>query len=119
VLAKEFGEYRVSVGAMDHLAATLAKVQGVINTTPVGMAHLPGSPIPDSLLRPDLWVADIVYRPTNTALLCAARAAGAPTLDGSGMATYQAVAAFEYFTGATADVDAMLADAADLLALDV
>ena len=27
------------------------------------MAHHPGSPIPDADLRPDLWVADIVYRP--------------------------------------------------------
>jgi shikimate dehydrogenase len=119
VLVKDFGPDRVSVGAMDHLAGTLAGAQGVINTTPVGMAHLPGSPIPDELLRPDLWVADIVYRPTNTALLGAARAAGAQTLDGSGMATFQAVAAFEYFTGARADVNAMQADAAELLARDL
>jgi shikimate dehydrogenase len=118
VLAKEFGPDRVSVGEMEHLARILGEAQGVVNTTPVGMAHHPGSPVPDRLLRPDLWVADIVYRPTDTALLCAARAAGAQTLDGSGMATFQAVAAFEHFTGVAADVDAMLVDSAELLALE-
>ena len=55
----------------------LAGAQGLINTTPIGMAHHPGSPIPDSQLRSDLWVADVVYRPIDTALLQAARAVGA------------------------------------------
>ena len=35
------------------------------------------------------------------------------------MNAFQAVAAFEYFTGAVADVDAMLADSAQLLAADL
>ncbi|HZN72620.1 MAG TPA: shikimate dehydrogenase [Micromonosporaceae bacterium] len=118
-LGKEFGPDQVSVGAVENLVGILAGAQGVINTTPVGMAHHPGSPIPDAALRRDLWVADIVYRPTDTALLRAARAVGAPTLDGSGMNTFQAVEAFEHFTGLTANVDAMLADSADLLALDL
>jgi shikimate dehydrogenase len=118
-LGKEFGPERVAVGGAESLVAILAAAQGVVNTTPVGMAQHPGSPVPETALRPDLWVADIVYRPTDTALLRAARAAGAPTLDGSGMNTFQAVEAFEHFTGATADVDAMLADSAELLALDL
>ncbi len=119
MLGNEFGPHRISVGAHGDLPAILAEAQGVINTTPIGMAHHPGSPIPESELRQDLWVADIVYRPTNTALLQAARAAGARTLDGSGMCTFQAVAAFEYFTGATANVDGMLADLAELLTVDI
>jgi shikimate dehydrogenase len=118
-LGREFGSDRVSVGAPEDLTGLLAAAEGVINTTPVGMAHHPGSPIPVADLRPDLWVADIVYRPTDTDLLRAARAAGAPTLNGMGMATFQAAAAFEYFTGATANVDAMLADSAELIALDL
>ena len=79
------------------------------------MAHHPGSPVADADLRADLWVADIVYRPADTALLSAARAVGAPTLHGGGMSVFQAVAAFEYFTGVTADAEAMLADSAELL----
>lgn len=62
-----------------------------------------------------MWVAEIVYRPTETELLRAARAIGARTLDGRGMNLFQAVAAFECFTGAVADVDAMQRDSAELL----
>jgi shikimate dehydrogenase len=115
-LAVEFGVSRVSVGLSSDLAALLAEAEGVINTTPVGMAHHPGSPVPASCLREDMWVADIVYRPTDTALLRAARAVGAQTLHGGGMTVFQAVAAFEYFTGTTADAEAMFADSAELLA---
>jgi shikimate dehydrogenase len=118
-LAREFGVGRVAVGMHSDLAGLLLSAEGVINATPIGMAHHPGSPIPDEYLRADLWVADVVYRPTDTALLQAARAAKARTLDGSGMNLFQAVAAFEYFTGLTPDVDAMLADSAELLASDV
>jgi shikimate 5-dehydrogenase len=35
------------------------------------------------------------------------------------MNLYQAVAAFEHFTGATADVDAMRGDSAELLSSDL
>jgi shikimate dehydrogenase len=114
-LAGEFGDTRVSAGSPGELTGLLAKASGVINATPIGMAHHPGSPVPASDLRPDLWVADIVYLPSDTALLQAARAAGAATLPGTGMSAYQAVAAFEHFTGVPADADAMLADSAELL----
>jgi shikimate dehydrogenase len=115
VLAAEFGADRVVVGAPDDLSAVLAKADGVVNATPVGMAHHPGSPVPHTDLRKDLWVADIVYRPVDTALLRAARAIGAPTLHGGGMNAYQAVAAFELFTGRPADPEAMIAHSAELV----
>ncbi|GAA4725596.1 shikimate dehydrogenase [Phytohabitans rumicis] len=114
-LTAEFGAERIAVGAPDDLAATLAKADGVVNTTPVGMAHHPGSPVPESDLRRDMWVADIVYRPFDTPLLRAARAVGAPTLHGGGMNAYQAAVAFEHFTGRPADAEAMRAHSADLL----
>jgi len=81
---------------------------GIVNTTPVGMAKYPGMPLAAGLLRPDLWVADIVYFPIETALLQAARAVGAPTLNGGGMAVFQAVKAFELFTGQAPDAERML-----------
>jgi shikimate dehydrogenase len=59
--------------------------------------------VPPDLLRADLWVTDIVYFPIETQLLRRARAAGCRTLDGGGMAVYQAARAFEIFTGRTAD----------------
>lgn len=76
---------------------------GVVNATPMGMAKLPGSAYPVELLHPDLWVADIVYFPLETELLAAARAAGCRVLLGSGMAVYQAVRAYELFTGRKPD----------------
>jgi shikimate dehydrogenase len=114
-LTAEFGTGRVAVGAPDDLATALAKADGVVNTTPVGMAHHPGSPVPEAVLRKDMWVADIVYRPVATARLRAARAVGAPTLHGGGMNAYQAAVAFEYFTGRPADAEAMRAHSAELL----
>ena len=39
-------------------------------------------PLPATLLRPDLWVADIVYFPLETELLRQARARGCRTMDG-------------------------------------
>jgi shikimate dehydrogenase len=79
----------------------------LVNATPVGMAKYPGTPIPREWLREDLWVADIVYFPPETVLLATARASGARTLSGVGMAVYQAAMAFELFTGRPADADQM------------
>ena len=104
-LCERFGPGRAE--ATSDLAGALAGADGVINTTPVGMAKLPGSPVPPSLLRPDLWVAEIVYFPLETELLRQARALGAPTLDGGGMAVFQAVEAFRLFTGLTPDAARM------------
>ena len=59
--------------------------------------------MPAALLRPDLWVAEIVYFPLDTALLKAARARGCATVHGGTMAVGQAIGAFELFTGLKAD----------------
>ena len=81
---------------------------GLVNATPIGMEGHPGAPVSLGALRAGLWVADIVYFPLETALLRAARAIGCRTLDGSGMAVFQAAAAFDVFTGVVADRDRML-----------
>ncbi|MFC3227730.1 shikimate dehydrogenase [Marinibaculum pumilum] len=91
------------------MAAAAADVNGIVNATPVGMAKLPGTAIEPDLLAPRHWVADIVYFPLETELLRAARARGCRCLDGSGMAVFQAVRAFELFTGLTPDSDRMRA----------
>ncbi len=48
------------------LSTAVASSAGLVNATPNGMASHPGSPVPPELLRADLWVADIVYRPLDT-----------------------------------------------------
>jgi shikimate dehydrogenase len=85
----------------------IGRAEGIVNATPVGMANYPGTPFPLELLSARHWVADIVYFPEDTELLRAARAAGCRTVPGSGMAVYQAVRAFELFTGARPDASAM------------
>jgi shikimate dehydrogenase len=100
-LARTHGSGRVE-HATD-LPAALERAQGLVHATPTGMAHSPGLPLPAALLRPDLWVSEIVYFPLETELLKAARAAGCVTLDGGGMAVGQALGAFRLFTGRDAD----------------
>jgi shikimate dehydrogenase len=82
--------------------------QGIVNTTPVGMAKFPGTPFDVSLLQARQWAVDIIYFPMETELLRAARARGCRTMGGGGMAVFQAVDAFRLFTGKTADPDRML-----------
>jgi shikimate dehydrogenase len=76
---------------------------GLVHATPTGMDKLPGLPLPVALLRPPLWVSEIVYFPLETALLKAARALGCRVVDGGTMAVGQALGAFEHFTGRQAD----------------
>ncbi|WP_085674257.1 MULTISPECIES: shikimate dehydrogenase [unclassified Pseudomonas] len=107
-----FGPGRAVLGT--DLAAEVAEADGLVNTTPVGMAKLPGTPLPVELLHPRLWVAEIIYFPLETELLKAARALGCRTLDGSNMAVFQAVKAFELFSGKPADAERMQAHFASL-----
>lgn len=102
-----YGTGRTSVQAA--AATALPGATGLVHATPTGMSKLPGLPLPAGLLRPNLWVAEVVYFPLETALLQAARAAGCPVSDGGGMAVGQAVGAFERFTGRTADAARMRA----------
>jgi shikimate dehydrogenase len=89
------------------LDEAVMKADGVVNTTPVGMAKYPGMPLPADLLHPNLWVADIVYFPLETELLRTARALGCRTMGGGGMAVFQAVGAFRLFTGIEPDPERM------------
>ncbi|KAA2237541.1 shikimate dehydrogenase [Salinarimonas soli] len=103
-LERRFGRDRASIG---EAAQALPGARGIVNATPVGMADHPGTPLPPDLLTPEQWVADIIYLPIETALLREARARGCRTMGGSGMAVFQAVRAFELFTGIEPDAERM------------
>jgi shikimate dehydrogenase len=109
-----YGADRADGQAQPH--AALARASGLIHATPTGMDKLPGLPLDASLLRPALWVSEIVYFPIETALLKAARERGCRTVDGGGMAIGQAVDAFGLFTGVTPDAQRMEANFRALLA---
>jgi len=103
-IAAGFGK---QVLAETDVAGAIAAADGIVNTTPVGMAKYPGMPFPAGLLRAHHWVAEIIYFPEETELLKRARALGCRALTGTGMAVYQAVRAFELFTGMAPDRTAM------------
>ncbi|WP_223519392.1 shikimate dehydrogenase [Pseudomonas sp. GL-B-19] len=106
-LNQHFGAGRAVAG--HDLPSTMAQADGLVNTTPMGMKKLPGMPVPVELLRTKLWVAEIVYFPLETELLRNARKLGCRTLDGGNMAVFQAVKAFELFSGVVPDAQRMLA----------
>jgi len=89
------------------LAEALGSASGLIHATPTGMAKLPGLPLDEALLRPAMWVSDIVYVPLDTPLLQAARRAGCRIMDGGHMNVGQAVRGFRLFTGREADAARM------------
>jgi shikimate dehydrogenase len=108
-LARRLG---AAAGDLDELA----DADGLIHATPTGMAAHPGLPLDEDRLRPELWVAEVVYRPLETELLRRARGLGCRTLDGGGMAVLQAAGAFELFTGVAPDRERMLRHFAELAA---
>ena len=82
----------------------------VINATSVGMGgdEMPCDP---TLLRAGQAVADIVYHPRETALLRAAKAVGAVTVEGLGMLVHQAALQQQLWHGHLPDVAVMAAAA--------
>jgi shikimate dehydrogenase len=110
-LNARFGAGRA--GVVTDLQAAMEAADGLIHCTPTGMAKMPGLPLPANLLRKELWVAEIVYFPLETELLRTARAVGCATVDGGGMAVFQAAEAFRLFTGIKPDVERMRAHFAE------
>ncbi|MBV9796147.1 MAG: shikimate dehydrogenase [Actinobacteria bacterium] len=98
-LTPELGPARLAAAGIEALSSVLARADGLVHATPTGMAGHPGNAVPARALVPDLWVADVVYRPLQTELLVAAHRAGCRTLDGGAMAVFQAADAFRLFTG--------------------
>jgi shikimate dehydrogenase len=90
-----------------NLKSALSSATGLIHCTPIGMLGHPGMPLDEKLLRPAMWVSEIVYVPIETELLKAARRAGCATADGGHMNVGQAIRGFKLFTGRDADAARM------------
>jgi len=89
------------------LPAAITRATGVVHATPTGMLHHPGVAFDVTLLQPDAWVADVVYRPLATDLLRQAAERGHRVLDGGPMAVGQAYASLQIITGARPDRERM------------
>lgn len=82
----------------------------LVNATPLGMGADRRCPLPEGVLPPpDAVVCELVYHPPETEFLRRAREAGARTVDGLSVLLWQAVPAFERWTGLPAPVGAMRA----------
>lgn len=78
----------------------------VVNATSVGMGD-GQTPFDVSLLSPGQVVADVVYHPSPTPLVAAARERGIVAVDGLGMLVHQAGYAFRLWTGFDPPLGAM------------
>lgn len=100
---------------LPEIGGALARADGLVHATPVGMHAHPGLPLDVDLIESRHWVADVVYRPIETELIKAAAAKGCRVLDGGHMAVGQAVDAFRLITGVEPDGVRMRKHFLDLL----
>jgi shikimate dehydrogenase len=104
----------------DPLDSAAAAADLVVNCTPIGMQGTgteSESPFPSELMRSDLWICDLVYRPPLTTLLHEAAAAGAPNLGGLEMLVLQAAESVRLWTGREPPVDIMRGAARSVLGI--
>ncbi|MGV9713785.1 shikimate dehydrogenase [Gordonia sp. NPDC003424] len=113
-----FDDVEITSGGTVGATARIDDADGLVHATPIGMAAHPGMAVPASALRPDLWVAEVVYRPVVTELVATARTIGARTLTGDGMAVHQAVDALALFAGIEPDADRMTRHIGELIATE-
>ena len=79
----------------------------LVNATPVGMKESDPSPVDKSLLHSGLYIYDLVYNVTETALVKEALRMKRHAVTGLGMLLRQGAIAFEIWTGQKAPVDIM------------
>lgn len=114
--AAETGGAPIRVADPSDLGAELQRADGIINCTPIGMAHHPGTPFDPELLQPRHWLLDVIYRPTVTELVRAAQERGCRVATGEAMAIGQAVDSFRLMTGLSPDPAAFEDEFARLVA---
>lgn len=86
-----------------------SSVDLILNATSLGLKPGDASPIDEGQysLKHARAVYDMIYRPAETTLLKAAKAAGCRTANGLGMLLHQGAKAFEIWTGQPAPLDVM------------
>ena len=102
-IKKQFPSMKVFVGYPK------SNVDLILNATSLGLKPDDTSPLDEKQfpLTQTAAVYDMIYRPAETALLAAAKAAGCQTANGLGMLLHQGAKAFEIWTGQPAPLDVM------------
>ena len=95
------------IGSLDE---TLANADILINATPLGMTGTgPKLNVPAGLIKQNMAVFDIVYKPAQTEIILNAEKAGAKTIPGIEMLLHQGALQFKLFTSRNAPLDVMRA----------
>lgn len=106
MVAGLFRDTRVlAVGAADELGIPDCSL--LINATPLGLKPDDALPVDAGFLHRKLFVYDLIYNPGETALLRAAKNAGAKVANGLGMLLHQGMLSFELWTKQKAPAEAM------------
>jgi shikimate dehydrogenase len=89
-----------NVTAVEFDSLAKGKYSAVVNCTPIGMKGFPNDmPLPAETIQKDMLVLDTIYNPEVTKLLEVAKEKGAIGISGKNMLIYQALKAFELWTG--------------------
>lgn len=112
---KLFPNQQVQAISLAQALELFPEANGVVQATPIGMYTHPGMPFSIESLNPTAWVADVIYRPVETELIRAARAAGHTVLPGGLMAIGQAADSLRLITGLEPDIERMTRHFQELL----
>ena len=105
---KEYSSCEVALSDLADTAkhrASLAESTLHLNATTGGSPDEPGCLFDESMITPDLIVADMVYTPRETELLSRAKAKGNKTLDGVGVFLQQAAIGERLWVGREMPLD--------------
>jgi quinate/shikimate dehydrogenase (NAD+) len=94
--------------ATKHAHKAIAKADGLVNATPLGMSYHPGTAFPRDLIGPQSWAFDAVYTPTDTEFLMDCSRAGLTTLTGFELFRHMAMLSFQAYTGITVNPDIIM-----------
>lgn len=121
-LREKFPDRTLNIKQIESMK-TLADVEMLVNSTPIGMKSVAAneSPVFDIYLetmRKDATVYDIVYNPLKTVLIKKSEDLGIKTISGLDMLIYQGARAFEIWTGKSPDTNVMKIAALEYFAND-
>ncbi len=98
------------VVATDSYKTFATGLNGLVNATPIGMAEIPGTPLPRNFMAGAEWAFDAIYTPVETEFLCNAKSEKLQIISGYELFFHQGICAWNLFTGLQLDTAGLRAD---------